>query len=1131
MMKVLRSGAVVLRPALSRTLSDSRRGRLGAVIVGLVALFASVMPVTSARASSVNVDFAQCANGSPFASACNWINGDLNGQNSTYYEGDATTQVVGLSGLAAGTYTLQLTYATTLKNRHAYDFLTDYNESNTFLSAPKDVCAMAGQSADVTACQASAVSVTSTPIVQDASIAPTVGSLTAYSSASYQMIGGFLASATAPTVASVNNGTDSTVSVTFVVGGTGGQATTGITSGSGASTTYTAYLTFGAHVASEVQWGPGTGAGSISGSPYHVVLGDLAYDGQTISVGGQDNQMKSNVGGSASISLAKSANPSTYSAAGQTITYTYVITNTGSSGLASTQYSLSDSLIDGSLRTNCGSPTALSAGASVTCTRTYSITSGDMGQASVTNTALAFGGGLTSNTDQATVYRVVDTPSISVTKQASESTYTLGDVITYTYVITNDGNATLTGVALVDSALGAITSCSLNSGDTSTTLGTLAAGDAETCSATHTVTTGDVTNGSIANTATATGYYGEQPFTDQASVTVNAAGASIGVTKSANATTYGVGDVITYTYVVTNTGAVTLTNVALSDDQLGTQSSCASASLSAGSTTTCTATYTTQQVNVDNGSLTNVATATGWYNGVKQTATDTVTLTAQTGGGASISVTKAPAVTPVGGGASVSSYTKVGDVVTYTYVVTNTGKVTLSSVALNDNKLGAITCPSATLAPAGTETCTASYTVTQGDLDRGSIANTATVSGSHGGTTVQDSASATVNAAQTLGIVLVKTPSPTVYTGSNQTITYTYVITNTGNVTLGNVTLNDNKLGAITCPSATLAPQASETCTASYVTTSADVGAGSVTNQATARGYVGERSISASATKTVTYQSTPNYVSAIGLAKSASPTTYAKVGDVITYTYVITNTGNVALASTQYTVTDNKLGSFACGAPTSLAVGASLTCTKTYVITAADVAANSVSNTATASGGGLTSAPASATVATAPSSAIGLVKTASPSTYAKAGDVITYTYTITNSGNVALAPAYYSVSDDKLGTISLAAPTALAVGQSVTLTGTYTITPADVTTGSVTNTATASGGGLTSSPASATVNWVGEVTTTIHVNPATTIPPVGPATGAGGAAHSDGGVIMGVGALMLLAGLALAGVLLRRRRV
>ena len=65
-------------------------------------------------------------------------------------------------------------------------------------------------------------------------------------------------------------------------------------------------------------------------------------------------------------------------------------------------------------------------------------------------------------------------------------------------------------------------------------------------------------------------------------------------------------------------------------------------------------------------------------------------------------------------------------------------------------------------------------------------------------------------------------------------ITYSYVVTNTGNVALTNVTVNDPMAGlsAIDCGGnsnviPTLAPGASVTCTATYVTTQADVTAGS----------------------------------------------------------------------------------------------------------------------------------------------------------------------------------------------------------------------------------------------------------------------------------------------------------------
>jgi uncharacterized repeat protein (TIGR01451 family) len=71
------------------------------------------------------------------------------------------------------------------------------------------------------------------------------------------------------------------------------------------------------------------------------------------------------------------------------------------------------------------------------------------------------------------------------------------------------------------------------------------------------------------------------------------------------------------------------------------------------------------------------------------------------------------------------------------------------------------------------------------------------------------------------------------------TLTYQFVATNNGNVTLTNVTIVDPLpgLSALACSPAqpaTLAPLASMTCTATYVVTGADAEAGSISNTATA---------------------------------------------------------------------------------------------------------------------------------------------------------------------------------------------------------------------------------------------------------------------------------------------------------
>ena len=104
----------------------------------------------------------------------------------------------------------------------------------------------------------------------------------------------------------------------------------------------------------------------------------------------------------------------------------------------------------------------------------------------------------------------------------------------------------------------------------------------------------------------------------------------------------------------------------------------------------------------------------------------------------------------------------------------------------------------------------------------------------------------------------------------------------------------------------------------------------------------------------------------ISLAKTPSASTYSTVGDVVTYTYVITNTGNTTLGPSQFQVDDDRINGgvpFNCGAAeTTLAISGTVTCTATYTVTSADITATSVTNTAFATGAGQTSGTVTATV-------------------------------------------------------------------------------------------------------------------------------------------------------------------------
>ncbi len=191
-----------------------------------------------------------------------------------------------------------------------------------------------------------------------------------------------------------------------------------------------------------------------------------------------------------------------------------------------------------------------------------------------------------------------------------------------------------------------------------------------------------------------------------------------------------------------------------------------------------------------------------------------------------------------------------GDTVDYAFTVTNpqSNGVDLSTVAVVDDKVGPVSCPVTTLAPGESTTCTAIYTLTQADVDAGAVDNTATATATppSGPAITSPPASASVPIPPHPGLTLDKTAGAVVdangtgMTDAGDSVTYSFQVTNTGNVTLTGVAVDDPLLAAagiaITCPAEPLPPGQSTTChsTAPYVITADDVAAGAVHNTATA---------------------------------------------------------------------------------------------------------------------------------------------------------------------------------------------------------------------------------------------------------------------------------------------------------
>ena len=208
-----------------------------------------------------------------------------------------------------------------------------------------------------------------------------------------------------------------------------------------------------------------------------------------------------------------------------------------------------------------------------------------------------------------------------------------------------------------------------------------------------------------------------------------------------------------------------------------------------------------------------------------------------------------------------TTFNQVGEVINYQYVITNTGTTPLGGpVTVNDSPRQPA-CPGMNtvgnqdnyLDQNETITCLAAYSVTQADVDTGSITNVATAMAGNT-TSNQTGITLTRGTPQPSNVLtLTKTASSQTYGAANESITFTFNITNTGTTPLGpaQFTITDNKLGApFNCGPAdtTLTPNQSVSCSAPYTVTAADMNLANITNSATASGA---QQTSAAATVTI----------------------------------------------------------------------------------------------------------------------------------------------------------------------------------------------------------------------------------------------------------------------------------------
>jgi hypothetical protein len=410
-----------------------------------------------------------------------------------------------------------------------------------------------------------------------------------------------------------------------------------------------------------------------------------------------------------------------------------------------------------------------------------------------------------------------------------------------------------------------------------------------------------------------------------------------------------VGSTATFTYTVTSTGGTSLQNVVLTDDN-GTPGNTAddfTVTLAGGDTNsnnileaTETWTYTATRV-VTAGQYTNIATVTAEdLSGNDVTDTDP---SSHFGVSAAINVVKS--TNGQDANTTPGVFIAVGGTATFTYVVTNTGNVPLATVVLrDDNGTSGNTADDFTLSsPTGdansnglldtNETWTYTSNPTNNrTVTAGQYSNTASITANPVDTSGADiagvadvtdtdvsnhfGANANINVVKSVnGQDANSTTGPLIGVGGNAT--FTYVVTTTGNVALGAVTVVDNNgTAGNTADDFTLTNPTGDTNsngrldtteTWTYTTTRTAV-AGQYTNIATATGNpVDSTGADITALQDVTDTDNANYfgvTAAVNIVKSVNGNDANSVtgpnllvGSNATFTYVVTNTGTSALGA------------------------------------------------------------------------------------------------------------------------------------------------------------------------------------------------------------------------------------------
>ncbi|MEA2413381.1 MAG: hypothetical protein QOI58_38 [Thermoanaerobaculia bacterium] len=513
---------------------------------------------------------------------------------------------------------------------------------------------------------------------------------------------------------------------------------------------------------------------------------------------------------------------------GATLTYTVNVSNLGPQPTSGT-ITVTDSATGGA------TPVGGSAASDWTC----SIVSGSI-QCTTASTSLANGGSLppitftwTAPASPATVVNTASVPNsvadpvpsnnsasvttavgpqanLSITKTvvspAPPNPVNPGQNITYSIVVQNNGPLPATGVTVSDPTPTGIAFLSVT-GSTCTSfpcsIGTLNNGQSVTLTSMYNVPP-SYSGGPIVNTASVSAIEGDPNIADNQSTTTTNVGAAADVAISKTGPpAVSLGQNITYTISVSNFGPAGATGVTVSDTTPSgltpvsvsgggcSAFPCVIGALAVGPPVTITATYNVPVTYSGPSPILNTATVTSASdpNSSNNSSTASTTIAAQS----DLGITKS-------GPASIA----VGQNITYTINITNTGALAaantfvsdptppgLTPVSVSGGGCSAFPCALGTINPGGSVAITAIYNVSAGSPSA-SVTNTASVSTSSPESNLANNSSTVITPVSNTAVadlsILKAGPAQAAF---NDIVNFSVIVTNNGPSTATNVVISD----------------------------------------------------------------------------------------------------------------------------------------------------------------------------------------------------------------------------------------------------------------------------------------------------------------------------------------------------